>query len=237
MISLYKSAWRCVAANPVIYLVLAAGFLLVDVFAAGKNGGIGITLVLWASIIFMLHQHFLFGGKLGTAKVNGKPRAIAPLGFLALILAFLAPAIVIAIALAIHFDIFNSDKATRNGFVMLAMLPLYLVTLCLFGSAIPAYVAGDRYGFGATIARIKTTALSILGGLLIGPTLWSVVVLGRALVIVPKAHLPQDVLDATGHFSPVGTLVSGVERLSGLFSSTLAVAVLCRAYRKTAPAA
>ena len=105
----------------------------------------------------------------------------------------------------------------------------------LFGTAMPAYVAGGRFGIGATFGRIRATALPVLGGLLIGPVLFSIAGIAVGVAVIAGLALLPGADWSSWPLLPVVWLLQGFFSLFGLFSTTLAVVVLCNAYRKTAP--
>ena len=105
--------------------------------------------------------------------------------------------------------------------------------LVLFGSAMPAFVAGDRFGVQVSLSRVRKSAGPVFLGLLLGPVAFLVVSVGIWAVANYFLHLPTDSFDAGGQFNPLGMVFDLMFRGVGLFQTTLATAALTEGYRRS----
>lgn len=141
------------------------------------------------------------------------------------------------VAIVATYFAFEAQRLSRKsavGRMVLMYLPTNFLFLVLFGTAMPAYVAGDRLGIGATFGRIKATALPVQGGLLIGPGLFWIASIAVYVAVIAGLALLPGADWSSWPLLPVVWLLQAFFSLFGLFSTTLAVLVLCNAYRKTA---
>lgn len=176
---------------------------------------------------YYIHRHCLFG----EAMTFGKPAATARpqrIGRFMLV-SFGVVAIVVGAALFAAFKL-DADRSREHLYVFLLIFALLgnLFVLSLFGTVLPAAAAGDPLGPAFGLTRIWATFWPIFGGLLIGPAL--VGLLGIVVLSFAGRALGPDAGKAV-------TFAFGVaESALGLVNTTLAVVVLCRAYRRVVPA-
>lgn len=237
MISLYRQSWTCLRGNLWFYLLFAAVFVLLDNLPfSSKTTDMWLPLLLQSTFVFGLHRHILLGRPMTDAfKTRLEDTTRGGGKFLLLFLVFIGLSAGGSLAgyLALHPG--PVDLRGTIGVIVLIWLFTYFLLLVLFGTAMPAYVAGDRFGVGATLGRLRATALPIVGGLLIGPVLFTIVgiaVLGGVIAALPE--LPTDPWSAEP-LQLVALLTEITGNLISLFATTLAVIVLCNAYRRTAP--
>ncbi|NJS39968.1 MAG: hypothetical protein HC783_14205 [Rhodobacteraceae bacterium] len=182
----------------------------------------GATFAALTILAYYFHRHFLFGETFGLR--NQKPAAGAPpfkFGWFILISVGLV-FVPIAVAFAIGF-------AMAGRFAPLLTigisLPIYLLALSLFGTALPAVVARNgsyRLAQGLR-AGFQTMWRLLLGPCLVGGVLVALAVLSGRWA----AGLPDDSLVLLAYFTTA--------RLLGFLPTILAVAVLCEMYRRTRP--
>lgn len=183
-----------------------------------------ISTVPTLIVLYLFHRHYLFGEKLGW----GKPKADAPppkFGWFVLIslALILVPT---AIGLFVTFSVAptGAPKSTLYTLMLVVSLPLYLLSLSMFGTALPASVA--RPGNFRMSSGIKAT-FGTMGRLILGPGVAQVLVLG---VLIGLEYLLKDV---PGFQSVAGQLAFGVlVSTASLLPSLLGVAVLCHMYQK-----
>jgi hypothetical protein len=186
--------------------------------------GASLSIVLLTAIAYSFHRHFLFGETLTLH--NGTPAEGAPpmkLGWFILISAGL---IVVPTGIAL-IVVFGFVDVPSPGVVILTLMPVYLVTLSLFGTALPATVARDgsyRLSHGLR-ATLQTMWRLVLGPGVVGAVLFAA---GLASVLTLQAlGVPEDSLIMLGYSTLATTF--------GFLSTIIAVAVLCEMYRRTRP--
>ncbi len=241
MISLYRQSWTCLRGNLWFYLSFAAVYVLLgNLPLSSKTLTLWLPLILHSTFVFGLHRHILLGRPVIDAfNTRLEDTTRGPCKFFLLFLGFTGLCVVVLVATFIAFGLQRLSRDSAAGLMTLVALPAYFLLLVLFGTAMPAYVAGDRFGIGATLGRIRATTLPVLGGLLIGPVLLAIV--GFAGLVALIATLGetgfQRAMAALQEWPllPVNWLIQVLLTLASLFATTLAVVVLCNAYRKTAP--
>lgn len=183
-----------------------------------------ISFVALTIVAYFFHRHFLFQEALSFR--NQKPAPGAPpvkFGWSMLVSAavLLTP---VGIGLVIVFAYLDRPSP---GAMILIFVPLYLMTLSLFSTALPATVARDgtyRVAQGVR-ATFSTMWRLVLGPGLIGFVLIVATILaGNALGLLGVA---DDSLLALAFYIVLRTL--------GFLTTIFAVAVLCEMYRKTRP--
>jgi hypothetical protein len=130
------------------------------------------------------------------------------------------------LALAFAFWIAPGDapRSTHVGLMVIALVPLYLLSLSLFGTALPASVA--RPGNFSMSAGIRA-CFGTMWRLVLGPGVVQTLILG--LIIGLDALLR----DVPAYQSATGQLaVSIIASTLSLLPSLLGVAVLCHMYQK-----
>jgi hypothetical protein len=195
-----------------------------------------LLVTLQSTFVFGLHRHILLGRPVldafetrlaGTTRGGGK--------FFLLFLVFYGLSAAAGVA---GYSALGPEQFSRTSFLPL-FVPItmlsYFLLMVLFGTTMPAYVAGDRLGLGAIFGRIRATALPVLGGFLIGPGLFQTASLVLGIALYSGAALLPAADWSTWPLLHVTWLVQVLFSLFPLFSATLAVVVLCNAYRKTAP--
>ncbi|NTT86235.1 hypothetical protein [Tabrizicola fusiformis] len=237
MISLYRQSWTCLRGNLWFYLLFAVQLVLRDQLPLSSRAArLFLLLALHSTFVFGLHRHIL----LGRSVIDGFETRLAGttrggVKFFLLLQVFFGLRLAAGV---VGYSALGPEQFSRTSFLSL-FVPITLLTygllLVLFGTAMPAYVAGGRFGIGATFGRIRATALPVLGGLLIGPVLFSIAGIAVGVAVIAGLALLPGADWSSWPLLPVVWLLQGFFSLFGLFSTTLAVVVLCNAYRKTAP--
>lgn len=230
MIEIYRKSWSCFRQGFWLYVFIAVMLEVLPLLVSGKTATptlIGLTI-----FAYFLHRHFLFSEAIGAVKTNATSDAPpTKMGWFVLVtLATVFGPILFAGVIMLKFlppEYHNGSNL--SGTLMLIMMPLYLVSLGFFGTALPASVARrPEY----RIAKGFRLSFGIMGRLIVGPALFSV--LTFALVVGCSWGLQK----ITGPNAPWTEHGFGITfRLIGLFNTTLAVAILCQAYRKIVPEA
>jgi lysylphosphatidylglycerol synthetase-like protein (DUF2156 family) len=182
-----------------------------------------LTFVALVLVAYSFHRHFLFGEAL---TFSGKPPADArpyKFGWFLLMTAVLT-VVSVGISIAIAFG--SLDRAETGGAILI-FLPVYLVTLSAFGTALPATVARD--GTYRVSQGIRAT-FSAMWRLVLGPGVAGLVI----LVLTVLAGMALQSL-AVAEDSLVTLAVYIIVRTLGFLTTIFAVAVLCEMYRKTRP--
>ena len=224
MIAIYKKSWACLIGNWLFYAVFAA-VLTITPLVLPK---IPATVFLVPQIIvaYYIHRHFLFDEALSLGKPRSTPARPMKFGWFTVVslLTILVPVgLSVAAALTIAPGKISEDKPVFVGLFLILLFPLYLIALSFFGTALPAAV--ERGATGYALSKGFRLGFGVMGRLVLGPGVNGLC--GLLLVfgldyLVPSSRTAQVILDF------VATAI-------GLFTTTLAVAVLCDAYRKIVP--
>ena len=227
MVKIYVDAWGYMRRFWWGLLAVALILEVLPLFLKGSH--IGGELAAGCLVAYGMHRFFLFGE--GTAYWKKDPSARKPT-----IGRFMGASLLIAGLVLVAIGILAVrlvGEGTSEGAMFLVFLTTYAilpyVTLILFGTALPASAAGDRFGPGPSLRRAGKTAGPIAGGLLVGPGLFGLMIFFGYLLPIARLDIPE---------SRTGTIfaISVGSRMIGFFLTALTVAVLCRAYRKVAPA-
>jgi hypothetical protein len=189
-----------------------------------------VTFAALAIVAYYFHRHFLFGESMTLAEMFKRPQPApgAPpikMGWF-LALSFLVLFVPIGLALVVSLASFRGDQML--GAYLLIVFPLYLLTLSLFGTALPATVARD--GTWRVAQGLRAT-FETMWRLLAGPAL-----VGLAVLVL--IYFADRAIAGFGlaEDSPLLLVWFIVIRTLGFLSTILAVAVLCEMYRRTRPA-
>lgn len=223
MLTIYNESFRFFRRSFAVLLLLAAVIEMVNWAFESKAGSTAVSVAV-IFLAYYTHRHFLFGEPLtfrGHTPATGAP----PLKFGWFILISLALILVpMAIVLTLALAMWNN-----NGFLAMLTLifPIYLLSLSLFGTALPATVARDGT---YRLAQGVRAAFATMWRLILGPG-----VVGLVLFI--GAIAAGRVMDSLGIAadSPVALALNIVLRTLGFLTTILAVAVLCEMYRRTRP--
>lgn len=235
MFSFYRSAGRAFAAGLPMFLALA---VLMEAFGLSTSDGrrdSGATFVAGALVAYLLHRHLLLGERAWGASKGTQQRPAGMGRFMLVSAALLGVPIVTAFPLVFHLAKQGVPENTIVVAYVFAVMVLYLVMLSLFGTMLPASAVREPFGLGLTLARARRTFLPIFVGLVVGPGLFSVLLLAVATWLHASFGFPLDAYERTGAFDALGFAGGALMRLGGLLSTTLAVAVLCNAYRRVVP--
>jgi hypothetical protein len=176
-------------------------------------------------VAYFFHRHFLFGETLSL----GKPKAgagVPPYKFGWFVLVSLGIILVpVAVGLGLAFGYLGRPSAVA---LMLIFLPVYLLTLSLFGTALPATVARDNtYHLSQGLrATFSTMWRLVLGPGVIGAVVLVLTVLGGNAL--GAAGVQDGSLIVLAYYVVIRTM--------GFLTTIIAVAVLCEMYRRTRPA-
>lgn len=223
MVEIYRRAFRHYWSVLPVLLALMAVFegLIWYLEPSNPTTLMAVPLLI---VLYQFHRHFLFGEYFGWKK----PPADAPpqkfgwfmLISLALLLVPVGLALIFTISVAPH----GAPKTTIYGLMIVSMAPLYLISLSLFGTALPASVA--QPGNFRMSAGMRTW-LGTMWRLILGPGVLQIVVAG---LILGMEYLLRDV---PAYHSTAGQLAGSViARTLGLIPSLPGVAVLCHMYEK-----
>lgn len=183
-------------------------------------------------VAFSVHRYFLKGedvfsvDKLFSRRVGANQKGSFKFVMVALLLV-LGP-ILLALPLVIGMLDRGTEKDVVAILLVLVMMPLYWVSLGVFGTVLPAIVDKDpRYRL---VAGMKKTPVMMMR-LLIGPAMMGIVFFasGIGLSIAINALIPMNT-------TLWDMILSVVASVFSLFNMILAVATLCSVYRMTVPA-
>ena len=241
MIAIYRMSFACIRKFWWFFLLIA---LILEVASAAldSKARLGGELFLQFSFVYFLHRHMLLGEGPDSAFGGSKTaRASGRRGFLWVMMIY----------------VFSLSALTLAGFIWLSPVPITTVPglllfvlffilgnwigLSFFGTAFPASATGDAFGLRVTYQRARSTWLATALRLLLGPAIVGAVGIGL-LILLPilRGIMPGlELADLQKPFEPI-LIVRGLlglaARLSGMTATTLAVAILCEAYRSIQPA-
>lgn len=223
MIDHYRQAWRLYWSALPVLLGFALLIAAIDVFFASSSASMG-GVVGQLIILYYFHRSCLFGEPL---LAFGKPDPKAPpLKFGGFIMISLALIIVpAAISLTVTLSLLEEwDKESAVVMMLLFLGPLYLVSLSMFGTALPASVARPvnfqmSKGIRATFATMWR--------LILGPGVTTVATFG---LLIAVGYLLGDTPAFQSNIGQLFFLT--IATLAGFFLSLLGVVVLCHMYHR-----
>jgi hypothetical protein len=225
MTKIYRDSFRYFLAS--LPALLAFGALIeVLLWVLQPKSETSVTFVGLTIVAYYFHRHFLFGE--GFSLRTGKPANGAPpfkFGWFMLVSGAL---ILLPVGLGLGLAFGYLDRPSPAA-MLLIFFPVYLVTLSLFGTALPATVARDNtYHISQGLrATFSTMWRLVLGPGVVGVViLVATVVLGRAL---GSLGVTQNSLVTLAYYTVIRTL--------GFLTTIFAVAVLCEMYQRTRPSA
>jgi hypothetical protein len=182
------------------------------------------SFVALTFVAYYIHRHFLFGETLSFRTQKPSPGAPAfKFGWFMLVSAGL---IFVPIGIGLALATIYLDRPSTVAMLMI-FLPIYLITLSLFGTALPASVARDNtyrvsQGLRATFATMWRLVLGpgVVGFVILLTTIFA----GNAL---GSLGVTEEGLVTLGYYTLIRTL--------GFLTTIIAVAVLCEMYRRTRP--
>ncbi len=156
-------------------LIAFATVIEVALWTLHPKSETSVSFVALTIVAYYFHRHFLFGEALTFRAPKMQP-GVPPIkfGWFILISAGLI-FVPVGIALVLAFGV--ADR-TSPEVVILVLLPVYLLALSLFGTALPAMVARDG---SYRISQGVSVALPTMWRLVLGPGLVGAALLGAAL--------------------------------------------------------
>lgn len=235
MKDIYRSTFVCLQSFWPFYLFFAVALEVAGQFGSGSSIA-GAEFAAFTIFAYMLHRHFLFGD---TLKAFGKIESTRPSARGRFFLISL-PMLVVPIGLAVFLvlgplHVSSRDVNLLTMILLVVILPLYLLMLSVFGTMLPAAASAEPFGLGLTLSRARRSFWRIFGGLLVGPALFGSAAFIVIILLSVRLGLPLDPRDAQGAFSPVGAAASVLLQMVAMINTTLAVVVLCNAYRRLMP--
>lgn len=183
-----------------------------------------ISTVPTLVVLYQFHRHFLFGERMTWCKppTGAPPQKFG--WFMLISLALILVPAVIGVLVTVMIAPAGTTRSSIYGLIFIVCLPLYLLGLSMFGTALPASVA--RPGNFRMSSGIKAT-FGTMGRLILGPGVAQVLLLG---VLIVLEYLLKDV---PAYQSVAGQLARAVIVTTASFlPSLLGVAVLCHMYQK-----
>lgn len=232
MTALYSRAFASLLQLWRFFLFVTVAMIALDV-TSSRDVSVGGFLV-GAIFAHEMHRHFLLGETpviLGKRPHGSRPTKTLGFFFVTVVL-FVVPVALAIYSMFLLIGRGSSDSAALISIAVAALILFvsYWLFLMTFGTALPAAATGDRYGLTLTLRRARHSFRSIGWGLLGGPGLFGTVFAGISFLPLDVAEQLSD--DAvTGGISALGILTDLVLQRGGLFTTTLAVIVLCDGYR------
>ena len=240
MLGIYRKSFLCVRAIWPIYLGIALLQTIVPTLALGTQRSVNALAFITIGFAFTAHRYFLFGESPGKRPVPERLHGTGRFLLLGVCLFFLPYGLALWCVRLWLPNGASVEEAIR--YFDIARLLLYWFFLSVFGTMLPAAAVGDDAGLRAMLARTRKTCLPIALGMLVGPFAWVVAVLGSSVFLL--SCFPDILLDIrdAAETGSIPAAIIGVTLSIFLLSifvlvpTTLAVAVLCAAYRRVVPA-
>jgi hypothetical protein len=223
MKKIYRESFQFFRASLPALLLL--GFMLeAAIWFLQPRSESSISMVVLIFIAYYFHRHFLFDEPFGLRNQKLAPGA-PPFKFGWFMLVSL-PLLLVPVGLVVWLMLGYYDRPS-TGDMILAYLPIYLVTLGLFGTALPATVARDGT---YRLTQGLRVSLQTMWRLVLGPG-----VIGFVLLVATV--LADRALDSLGvsEDSLIMLAYLAVQRTLGFLTTIFAVAVLCEMYRRSRP--
>ncbi len=197
-------------------------------------------LMLIAYFAYAIHATILYGFTSGMSALKDDKNSQK---FMWRSVMFFGMFAVIAIALSfVGFGIGGTgDIGVSWAFILISTIgaPIFGAALVVWGTMLPATVAGEDNSFKAAWQRTKGHFWYAYLRLAIGPFLLGTALTAAGIGAV-IAGLPVDILDQNGQFAPLGALSTLVINMANLFITALTASILCKTYlrgQSAAPAA
>jgi hypothetical protein len=232
MRDIYADTLLAVRLNAGYFIAVTALFLVIDWL-----DWLVIQLALAVVMVFQLYRHVLYGDRLSLRKPLLGSKA-SSFGRFVVVNALLF-GILIAVTVAIAFGLVGLGMPFEHledyaSLITLFVLGAYALLLVVFGTALPATVAGETLSDSLSFARTRQTAWGIAAGLLAGPGLVAAMTLAaRHYLIDPLGHDLD--LTRTENIDLVELALSCLVEVASTVQTILAVVVLCHSYRQVMP--
>ncbi len=238
MISIYRQGFACVIANWRYYIGIAIVFEVLTALFLSQTASGGATFAAYAIFAYAIHRYLLLqvNPLLWGRASSSRPETIGRFMWVSFLLMILpiGSAVWFALSFAKVPDVVPNDVAFVGILVVIFFVTNW-IGLSIFGTALPASAIGDPFGIGITLRRARHTFLRVFGGLLAGPGLFGLLTLVGGGYLLGQTGLPSDFRDASGGFSGIGLVIGCMLRILGFINTTLAIVVLCDAYKRVQP--
>jgi hypothetical protein len=232
MREIYADTLLAVRLNAGYFIAVTALFLVIDWL-----DWLVIQLALALLMVFQLYRHVLYGDRLSlrtpllgsTASSFGRFIVVNALVFGILIAATVAIAFGL-VGLGLPFDLL----ADYGTLIILLVLGAYALLLVVFGTALPATVAGETLSDSLSFARTRQTAWGIAAGLLAGPGVVAAMTLTATHYFIDPLGHDLD-LTRSENINLVELALSCLVEVASTVQTLMAVVVLCHAYRQVMP--
>ncbi|NOR63371.1 MAG: hypothetical protein GQ535_12875 [Rhodobacteraceae bacterium] len=235
----FVTAWRAYKANIRTAALVSAGLLLVEwlttVFSSKFAEYAGPTLLV-AMFAYAIHYTILFGKNADLKDASsGKPFNKFFWRSMIFFAAFIVIAAVVFLASTqILGENYGPDVLKGWSIILFVLvgLPMFGASFALFGTILPATVAGVDASFVTAWKRAKGNFWYTLLRLALGPFLVQMVILGFVLWGA-SLGAPLSILTSDGAPDLIGILFYVVVQMANLFVTALAASVLCKTYLRS----
>ncbi|KQB97233.1 hypothetical protein AL073_09290 [Loktanella sp. 1ANDIMAR09] len=240
MLTTYKIAIRFLREHFAMFLSLAVLLWIAEIFISYAETSGSVVFVMWAIAAYYLHRATMFDeASVWKAPKNPvRPAAIGRFIMLSFLISVILVAGVIIVIFAQGFDEFvekanAGTNASLIGILAIA-IALNVLLLVLFGTALPAAAAADKFGLLTTLRRSRQTWQKTLSYLIFGPGLFWAIYVPLLLILNAQFHVLGAYFDLQGNLDVVQTAVGLPLKLMELFGTLLGVIALSRAYAHVA---
>lgn len=223
MTKIYRESFRYFLASLQMLLAFAA-MIEIALWIVQPRNETSVTFVALVILAYSFHRHFLFGEPF--AAFNQKTAAGAPPFKFGWFLLVSTAVILVPVAIGLFLVFGYLDRPTPGAMIVI-ILPIYLVTLGLFGTALPATVARDG---SYKVSQGLRAGLAIMWRLVLGPGVVGFLILAGTVIAgnaLGSLGVAEDSLVTLAYFTLIRTM--------GFLTTIFAVAVLCEMYRRTRP--
>ena len=234
MFKIYRTAFQFTASNPKIFITLAIFIFAVRVFIQLTGANVSSSVIAWVVISYILHRSLMFDETNLMSKPQHPKRPQWMGRYIAVASGFPFVCFILAASIGLYL-IPASEPRALIALIIIVMILSLIILLSIFGTMLPAIAAADRFGFGVTLKRAKSTWYKILGGLLIGPVLFSALYYAGIFWLVTNVVPIEPYYTKATGVQLEQVLIGMITTCFQLFNFILSIVVLTLAYRDVAP--
>jgi len=232
---LYKLAFHVFRMYWLPVLFASLLLFLLDIWGQGSIGrSLVPTLMVYGYLAFAFHFTLLTGTTISMFQLTGQN----PSPSWSFWVAFILPIFFLILAMITTFFIVKAslpDEAlpgrAAQGYAMLFSIPVFGVLLAAIGTMIPAATIRTSMGVRAALKRARKSFWFILWRLVTGPTVFSLIFMGVALML-DQQGLVSEVPETFAGITVSNTVYQTVAGFLGIFNTALTASIFSMAYTR-----
>jgi hypothetical protein len=233
MREIYGDTKAVIQSSPGYFLALTGLTVMLDWLDAHDS----ITVLIGFVATVQIYRHFLFAQPLSLVSPFRGARfaSIARFAVVLVVMIIVPVAVIVAVAFGLMSPEVLTDDFERSANIFLVLFILsYGGILIVFGTALPATVAGEGIFASLSLERSRKTALDIGIGLLGGPAIIGAAYFAGTQYMTGSISYELD-LSRLRPLVPAELARAVVLDLASTLQSILVAVILCHAYRKVRP--